>query len=238
MSHHAPDRAPHDPPHGAPNTVPHGAPMVPFRPYAPALPAEDAARAFYDVIRQRRTVRMFSDRPVSRATIETIVRAAGSAPSGANKQPWRFVAVSSPDLKSKIRAAAEEEEREFYHRRVTDEWRQDLVPFATDEHKPFLEIAPWLIVVFKMMKADDEGQVYYVNESVGIAVGLLLAAAQHAGLATLTHTPSPMKFLGEILGRPAHERPYLLIPVGYPADHCVVPDIQRKPLQDILVVHE
>ena len=146
--------------------------------------------------------------------------------------------MSNPELKSKIRVAAEAEEREFYHRRVSDEWRADLVPFATDEHKPFLETAPWLIVVFKMMKTDDEGQTYYVNESVGIAVGLLLAAAQHAGLATLTHTPSPMKFLSEVLGRPAHERPYLLIPVGYPADDCVVPDITRKPLEDILVVHE
>ncbi len=216
----------------------HDAPMTPFQPYQPSVSTEEAARAFYDVVRLRRTVRMFSDRPVSRETIETIVRAAGSAPSGANKQPWRFVAVSNPGLKSRIRIAAEEEEREFYHRRVSEEWRADLAPFATDEHKPFLEIAPWLIVVFKMMKADDEGMTYYVNESVGIAVGLLLAAAQHAGLATLTHTPSPMKFLSELLGRPAHERPYLLIPVGYPAKDCVVPDIQRKALEEILVVHE
>ncbi|MCA9273392.1 MAG: nitroreductase family protein [Phycisphaerales bacterium] len=216
----------------------HDAPMIPFEPYRPFKPAEKAAETFYEVMRRRRTVRMFSDKPVSRQIIETIVRAAGSAPSGANKQPWRFVAVSNPELKSKIRVAAEAEEREFYHRRVSDEWRADLVPFATDEHKPFLETAPWLIVVFKMMKTDDEGQTYYVNESVGIAVGLLLAAAQHAGLATLTHTPSPMKFLSEVLGRPAHERPYLLIPVGYPADDCVVPDITRKPLEDILVVHE
>lgn len=216
----------------------HNAPMIPFRPYHPPVPPEEAARGFFEVMNQRRTVRMFSDKPVSRETIETIVRAAGSAPSGANKQPWRFVAVSNAELKSKIRAAAEEEEREFYHRRVSDEWRADLQPFATDEHKPFLEIAPWLIVVFKMVKTDDEGQTYYVNESVGIAVGLLLATAQHAGLATLTHTPSPMKFLSEVLGRPAHERPYLLIPVGYPADDCVVPDIRRKPLDEILVVHE
>lgn len=216
----------------------HDAPMIPFRPYRPPVPPEEAARGFFEVMNQRRTVRMFSDRPVSRETIETIVRAAGSAPSGANKQPWRFVAVSNAELKSKIRAAAEEEEREFYHRRVSDEWRADLEPFATDEHKPFLEIAPWLIVVFKMVKTDDEGQTYYVNESVGISVGLLLAAAQHAGLATLTHTPSPMKFLSEVLGRPAHERPFLLIPVGYPADDCVVPDIRRKPLDKILVVHE
>ena len=212
--------------------------MIPYQPYRPRSTPEEAARAFYDIVSRRRTVRMFSDKPVSRETIETIIRAAGSAPSGANKQPWRFVAVSNPELKSRIRVAAEEEEREFYHRRVSDEWRADLVPFATDEHKPFLETAPWLIVVFKMMKADDAGQTYYVNESVGIAVGMLLAAAQHAGLATLTHTPSPMKFLGELLGRPAHERPYLLIPVGYPADDCLVPDITRKPLEDILVLHE
>lgn len=216
----------------------HEAPMIPYKPYRPATTPEAGASSFFEVMRQRRTVRMFSDRPVSRETIETIVRAAGTAPSGANKQPWRFVAVANPDLKSRIRAAAEEEEREFYHRRIADEWRRDLLPFATDEHKPFLEIAPWLIVVFKMVKGDDDAQTYYVNESVGIAVGLLLAAAQHAGLATLTHTPSPMKFLAEILGRPAHERPYLLIPVGYPAERCVVPDIHRKPLNEIMVVHE
>lgn len=212
--------------------------MIPFHAYTPPQPPLEAARAFADIVRQRRSVRMFSDRPVPRELLETLVRAAGTAPSGANKQPWRFVAVGNPELKAKVRAAAEEEEREFYHRRVSEEWRRDLVPFATDEHKPFLEVAPWLVAVFKLVKTDDDGQTYYVNESVGIAVGLFLAAAQHAGLATLTHTPSPMKFLGEILGRPAHERPYLLIPVGYPAEGCVVPDIQRKPLEDILVVHE
>lgn len=212
--------------------------MIPFVPYRPKTPPEQAAAAFYDVMRQRRTVREYSDKPVSLETIQTIIRAAGSAPSGANKQPWRFVAVRSAELKSKIRAAAEEEEREFYHRRISDEWREDLRPFATDEHKPFLEIAPWLIVVFKLMKTDDEGQTYYVNESVGIAVGMLLAAAQHAGLATLTHTPSPMKFLTEALGRPANERPYLLIPVGYPADDCQVPAIERKPLDEIMVMHD
>ena len=212
--------------------------MIPFQPYTPSASPEDAAAAFYDIVRQRRTVREYSDRPVSIETIESIIRAAGSAPSGANKQPWRFVAVRSADLKAKIRAAAEEEEREFYHRRVSDEWREDLRPFATDEHKPFLEIAPWLIVVFKLMKTDDEGATYYVNESVGIAVGMLLAAAQHAGLATLTHTPSPMKFLAEVLGRPSNERPYLLIPVGYPAENCQVPAIERKPLDEIMVVHD
>jgi iodotyrosine deiodinase len=214
------------------------APMIPLEPYLPDSSPEVAASDFYDIMRQRRTVREYSDRPVSLETIETIIRAAGSAPSGANKQPWRFVAVRSASIKAKIRAAAEEEEREFYTRRVSDEWREDLRPFATDEHKPFLEIAPWLIVVFKMMKTDDEGQTYYVNESVGIAVGMLLAAAQHAGLATLTHTPSPMKFLTDVLGRPANERPFLLIPVGYPAESCKVPAIERKPLSEIMVVHD
>lgn len=205
-------------------------------PFEPGQPPERAARAFYDVMRARRTVRMFSGRPVSVETIEWVVRAAGTAPSGANKQPWRFVAVGDPALKKQIRDGAEQEEREFYGRKAGDEWLADLVPFGTDENKDFLEIAPWLIVVFKLMKTDEGGQVYYANESVGIAVGMLLAAAHHAGLATLTHTPSPMKFLGEILDRPEHERPYLLIPVGYPAADCVVPDITRKALDEILVV--
>ncbi len=186
---------------------------------------------------------MFSDRPVSRETIEWICRAAGTAPSGANKQPWRFVCVNDPALKREIRIAAEKEEHEFYHRRASERWLADLEQFGTDEHKPFLEVAPWLIVVFKLVKddlvpgSDAQGQTYYTDESVGIATGMLLAAAHHAGLATLTHTPSPMKFLGEVLGRPAHERAFLLIPVGYPADDCVVPDIQRKPLEKIMVVN-
>lgn len=205
-------------------------------PFDPDQPPEQAARAFYEVMRARRTVRMFSDRPVSLETIEWVVRAAGTAPSGANKQPWRFVAVGDPALKRQIREGAEQEEREFYGRKAGDEWLADLLPFGTDENKDFLEIAPWLIVVFKLMKTDEGGKVYYANESVGIAVGMLLAAAHHAGLATLTHTPSPMKFLAEILGRPEHERPYLLIPVGYPAANCVVPDITRKALAEILVV--
>lgn len=190
---------------------------------------------------QRRTVRMFSDRPVSRETIEQIIAAAGTAPSGANKQPWRFVAIDDPALKREIRVAAEEEEREFYARRASPEWLADLRRIGTDEHKPFLEVAPWLIAVFKLMKDDDprnaSDQIYYANESVGIAVGLLLAAAHHAGLASLTHTPSPMKFLGTILRRPSYERPYLLIPIGHPADDCVVPVIARKPLDEIMVVN-
>ncbi|MCW5777416.1 MAG: nitroreductase family protein [Phycisphaeraceae bacterium] len=209
--------------------------FIPLERHDPGRPAEEAARTFYDIVRRRRTVRRFSDRPVSRDTVEWIVRAAGTAPSGANKQPWRFVAVADPAIKREIRLAAEAEEREFYQRRANEEWLRDLHPFGTDEHKDFLEVAPWLIVVFKLARTDEGGQTYYVNESVGIAVGLLLAAAHHAGLATLTHTPSPMGFLTRILNRPDHERPFLLIPLGYPADDCTVPDIQRKPIKDILV---
>jgi iodotyrosine deiodinase len=206
--------------------------------YCPAQPAEAAAQAFYDVMRRRRTVRMFSDRPVRRATIEWIVRTAGSAPSGANKQPWRFVCVQDPALKSAIRRAAEAEERDFYSTRAGDRWLSDLAPLGTDSNKEFLEIAPWLIVVFKLMKGDDGGQVYYASESVGIATGLLLAAAHHAGLATVTHTPSPMSFLASVLGRPEHERAFVLIPVGYPAENCQVPQaaLARKPLEQIMVV--
>ena len=208
---------------------------IPLDRYDPGLPAEEAARRFYEVMRRRRTVRMFSDRPVSEETIRHVLMAAGTAPSGANKQPWRFVAVRDAATKRRIRLAAEEEEREFYTRRAPPEWLEDLALLGTDEHKEFLEVAPWLIVVFKLMKTDEGGQVYYVNESVGIATGLLLAAAHHAGLATLTHTPSPMGFLTAVLGRPAHERPFLLIPVGYPAEDCVVPDIGRKGEGEVVV---
>jgi nitroreductase len=206
--------------------------------YDPGTTPEDAARRFYEVMRLRRSVRMFSDRPVSRQTIDWIIRAAGSAPSGANKQPWRFVCVQEPLLKRQIRLAAEQEEREFYYRRANEAWLADLEVLGTDEHKEFLEVAPWLIVVFKLVQNDDASQVYYVNESVGIACGLLLAAAHHAGLATLTHTPSPMKFLSSILGRPDNERPYLLIPIGHPADDLLVPQagIARKPLEQIMIV--
>ncbi len=211
-------------------------PMIPLDRYDPGVGPEEAARAFFDTMDKRRTVRMFSDRPVSRETIEWCVRAASTAPSGAHKQPWRFVCVQSAEVKSKIRQAAEQEEHEFYTRRASEEWLEDLRPFGTDEHKPFLEIAPWLIVVFKLAKTDEGGQVYYLNESVGLATGMLLAALHHAGLATLTHTPSPMKFLTEVLGRPDHERPFLLIPVGYPADDCVVPQLERKGLDEVMVV--
>lgn len=204
----------------------------------PGCPPEEAARAFHEVMRTRRSVRAFSSRPVSRETIEWLVRAATTAPSGANKQPWRFVAVADPGLKRAIRVAAEAEEREFYGRRANEEWKRDLAPLGTDENKAYLEVAPWLVAVFRLTRGDDGSQVYYAEESVGLATGLFLAAAHHAGLATLTHTPSPMKFLCELLGRPDHERPFVLVPVGYPADDVRVPAhaLQRKPLGEVLVV--
>jgi iodotyrosine deiodinase len=213
--------------------------FVPHRDrHLPDQPPEEAARRFYEVMAKRRTVRQFSDRPVSRETIEWIVRTAHSAPSGANKQPWRFVCVQDRKVKRRIRVAAEQEEREFYARRANAEWLRDLEPLGTDDNKEFLEVAPWLIVVFQLTHLDDGSQVYYLKESVGLASGLLLAAAHHAGLATLSHTPSPMGFLREILGRPEHERPFLLIPVGYAADDCEVPAraVERRPLEDVMVV--
>ncbi len=216
------------------------APLIPLEPLP--LPADPlaAADAFYEIMRRRRAVRTFSDRPVHRSLIESVIQTAGTTPSGANKQPWRFVAVQDPMLKKEIRDAAEAEEHEFYSRRASETWLKDLHPFGTDEHKPFLEAAPWLIVVFKCMKDEhpesESDQVYYVNESVGIAVGMLLSALHHAGLVALTHTPSPMKFLGTILRRPQYERPFLLIPVGWPAEDCHVPNISRKRLDEIMVV--
>ena len=219
----------------------HPAPrFIPYTPYAPGEPPEAASGRLCEILARRRSVRMFSDRPVCRQAIENLIRAAGTAPSGANKQPWRFVAVQDPAIKREIREAAEAEERELYYRRANSEWLRDLAVLGTDEHKPFLETAPWLVAVFKLMRDDAPGrlsdQVYYANGSVGIAVGLFLAAAHLAGLVTLTHTPSPMKFLPRILRRPDHERPYLLIPVGYPAERCLVPDIRRKPLEQIMAI--
>jgi iodotyrosine deiodinase len=166
------------------------------------------------------------------------ISSAGSAPSGAHRQPWTFVVVTDPAVRRRLRAAAEEEERRLYHERISEEWRAALRPLGTDEHKPFLETAPALIAVFRHVFGLEDGQKhtnYYTQESVGIAVGFLLAALHHAGLATLTHTPSPMGFLAEILGRPSNERAYLLIPVGFPAAGCKVPDLQRKPLDQIRV---
>jgi len=216
-------------------------PHISLKPYSPGQTPESAAKAFYDTMRQRRSVRFFSSTPVSEATIRSCVAAAGTAPSGANKQPWRFVAVKDPSLKHQIRLAAEVEEKEFYERRATPEWLRDLEPLGTDISKPFLDDAPWLIVVFKLMKTDPDasgaqGKVYYTDESVGIATGLLIAAIHHAGLVTLTHTPSPMGFLSKVLDRPSHERPFLLLPVGYPAKDATVPDIHRKPVDQVLVI--
>lgn len=210
-------------------------PLVAHR-LAPGDTPESAAQRHYELMKFRRSCRFFADTPVSRETIEWIVRTAASAPSGANKQPWRFVCVNSPAVKQQIRAAAEEEEREFYLRRATPEWLADLAPLGTDADKPFLEIAPWLIVVFKLAKTDDGGQVYYLNESVGIACGFLISAIHAAGLVTLTHTPSPMGFLSKVLNRPEHERPFLLLPVGYPASNATVPAITKKPLEEVMVV--
>ena len=197
------------------------------------------ARAFHVEMSTRRTVREFSDREVPLAVMHEIVRTASTAPSGAHKQPWTFCLVDDPALKRRIRVAAEEEEYLNYHGRMSAEWLHDLEPFGTDHHKPFLETAPWLVVVFKqvhgLVPEGGKRNHYYVTESVGLATGLLLAAAHHAGLATLTHTPSPMNFLTELLERPANERPFLLIPMGFPAKGCRVPDLIRKPLDQVLV---
>ncbi len=184
----------------------------------------------------RRSVRFFSDDPVPPGVIEDCIATAAQAPSGANKQPWTFVLVTDPALKSDIRTAAEAEEREFYSRRAPPRWLADLEPFGTTADKPFLETAPALIVVFAQKYGHDpDERHYYVQESVGIACGFLIAALHHAGLATLTHTPSPMGFLQEVLRRPQNERAFLLLPVGYPADDCEVPAITRKPFAEVLI---
>ena len=191
---------------------------------------------FYVEVDRRRTVREFSARPVPRDLIETALKAANTAPSGANLQPWHFVVVSGAETKRRIRRAAEAEEREFYEHRASPEWLAALEPLGTDADKPFLETAPYLIAVFlqKYGRLEDGRKVkhYYPTESTGIATGILITALHHAGLATLTHTPSPMKFLNEILGRPSNERPFLLLVTGYPADGARVPDIGRKPLAE------
>ncbi|HKI98279.1 MAG TPA: nitroreductase family protein [bacterium] len=222
-------------------------PRYPFRPLhwrRLALEAQrERAQAFADAMAQRRSVRQFSRDPVPFELIELAIRAAATAPSGANQQPWTFVAVGDPTLKARIRAAAEAEERESYAHRMAPEWLEALAPLGTDWHKPHMEDAPWLIVVFEQVtgRATDESgrsrrvKHYYPKESVGIAVGLLLAALHTAGLATLVHTPSPMKFLQELLERPTNERAFCVIPVGYPAPDAQVPDIPKKPLGDVLV---
>lgn len=213
-------------------------PTIPLPDYREYPLEEMRARLaeFYADVSRRRTVRDFADRPVPRDIIETALRAAGTAPSGANLQPWHFVVVAGPETKKRIRAAAEAEEREFYAHRASEEWLAALEPLGTDERKPFLETAPYLIAVFlqKYGALPDGRKVkhYYPSESTGLATGLLITALHRAGLATLTHTPSPMKFLNEILDRPKSERPFLLLVVGYPADGARVPDIERKALDD------
>jgi iodotyrosine deiodinase len=218
--------------------IPHRFVPLEFR----RLAAEDMrrrARELREQLAARRSVREFSAEPVPRELIEELIRTAGSAPSGANRQPWRFVAIDDPELKRQIRVAAEKEERENYEGgRFPPEWLEALAPLGTDWRKPFLEIAPWLVVCFKeewgVLPDGRKIKNYYVNESVGIACGLLVAAIHNAGLATLTHTPNPMRFLSELLGRPENERPYILFPIGHPAAGATVPDLTRKPLADIV----
>lgn len=211
-------------------------PLSSYREY-PVEEMKARAKAFRQELQRRRSVRDFSKRPVDREVIEECLRAAGTAPSGANMQPWHFVVVSDPALKREIREAAEEEERAFYEHRAPQEWLEALEPLGTDDDKAFLERAPYLIAIFaESYGLGPDGEKikhYYTSESVGIATGMLITALHHAGLATLTHTPSPMNFLGEILKRPSNERPFLLLVVGYPAEDATVPDIDKKPLEEI-----
>ncbi|MBK8956585.1 MAG: nitroreductase family protein [Saprospiraceae bacterium] len=216
-----------------------------FIPYFPMLYAPDKmkmrAESFYNLMDGRRTVRDFSSRPIPDEIIENLLKTAGTAPSGANKQPWTFCLVRNKELKKHIREAAEAEEYENYHGRMSEEWLRDLAPLGTDWQKPFLEIAPALIVVFKKTYDVIDGKKrknYYVQESVGLACGLLIAAIHNAGLVCLTHTPSPMNFLQEILERPENEKPFLLIPFGFPSDEVSVPAIQRKQLKEFVEYYD
>jgi nitroreductase len=211
-------------------------PLPSYKQY-PVDEMKERATSFREEMQHRRTVRHFSGKPVPREIIEECLLAAASAPSGANMQPWHFSVVSDPETKRQIRLAAEKEEHDFYHRRAPQEWLDALEPLGTDEEKPFLEVAPYLIVIFSQTHSQlpDGRRVknYYISESVGIATGLLVTALHHAGLATLTHTPSPMGFLSDILSRPQDERPFLLLVVGYPAEDAVVPKITKKSLAEI-----
>lgn len=215
----------------------------PFRPLAftarPLNETLERARAFYEEMRERRTTRHFASTPVPREAIAYAIRTAGTAPSGAHQQPWTFVAVSDPALKRRIREAAEREEHANYHGRMPPEWLEALAPLGTDEHKPHLTDAPWLVVVFRHaygLTPDGRRRTYYyTQESVGIAVGLFIAAVHHMGLVTLTHTPNPMGFLSEALDRPPNEKAFLILPVGYPAPDAMVPDLHRKALEEIAV---
>jgi iodotyrosine deiodinase len=213
--------------------------LIPLPSYIeyPEEKMKERSKDFFEDLSRRRTVRDFSKRKISRDVIEHCIKSAGTAPSGANKQPWHFAAVSDPQLKKKIRDAAEEEEREFYSGRAPKEWLDAVAPFGTDEHKPFLESAPYLIAIFaKSYDTHTDGKKaknYYVQESVGIATGILISAIHNAGLVSLTHTPSPMNFLNQILGRPENERPYLILVVGYPAEDALVPVITKKTIKEI-----
>jgi len=199
------------------------------------------SKTYFELIRNRRSVRDFSDRTISIEVIENLINTASSAPSGANKQPWTFCVVKSAEIKKKIRLAAEAEERKSYAERMGDEWLKDLKHLGTDANKPFLETAPYLIIVFKRpYEIDSEGakhQNYYVNESVGLACGFLISAIHNAGLVTLTHTPSPMRFLEKILKRPSNERAFLLLPIGYAAENTYVPNIGRKPIDEVMKLY-
>lgn len=214
-------------------------PHIPYRPVTyPEAEMLARAEAFHQEMQLRRSLRFFSETPVPQALMETLIATASTAPSGANKQPWTFCLVGNAEIKRQIRIAAEAEERESYAHRMTPEWLEDLAPLGTDWEKPFLETAPWLVVVFRRNHDVVDGRKrknYYVQESVGLACGFFLAAVHHAGLVALTHTPSPMDFLTQILGRPESERPFLLIPVGYAAADATVPDIHRKPLEEVVV---
>lgn len=214
-------------------------PSIPYS--IPELSPEEMiikSKEYFDWIDKRRTVRDFSDKAVPLEVVENCIRSASTAPSGAHKQPWTFCLISNPEIKRQIRHEAEQEEYKSYHGRMTPEWLEDLAPLGTDWKKEFLEIAPYIIVVFKRvyeLKDAKQQNNYYVQESVGLACGFLLTALYNAGLVALTHTPSPMNFLSSILNRPANERPFLLIPVGYPSKEARVPDIKRKELQEIIV---
>ena len=218
-------------------------PFVPYHKASYSLEEASArASAHYDYMDSRRTVREFSDKPIPRKIIENLIKSAATAPSGAHKQPWTFCVVTNQALKSKIREAAEKEERESYGGRMPPDWLEDLAPLGTDWHKPFLEIAPALIIVFRRsyewLPDGRKRNNYYVTESVGIACGFLLEAIHYAGLVALTHTPSPMNFLIDLLQRPENEKPYLLIPIGYPLESTLVPDLQRKTIEAMAVFYE
>ncbi|MGI9647766.1 MAG: nitroreductase family protein [Acidimicrobiia bacterium] len=217
------------------------APMIPYQPERlDSATQHQRATSFLEEMDARRSVRFFSDDPVPRELIELAIKTASTAPSGAHKQPWTFVITGSPDIKRQIRQAAEEEERVNYEGgRLPPHWQEDLEPLGTDWHKPFLETVPWVVVLFEqrygLTEDGERRHHYYVKESTGIAAGLFIAALHRMGLATLTHTPSPMAFLTKLLGRPENERPFCMFPIGYPAEDCVVPDLQRKELSEVMV---